>query len=57
MSPQVAIQETGADPAAVIAALKNAGFIIVGKDAIRQAQKDAYYEALEDVRMELKRAS
>lgn len=36
--------------------LREAGYIIVRKGAIGQAQREAYYEALEDVRMGLVRA-
>lgn len=41
MSPAVAIQETGADPSAVLAALKAAGWIVVRSDAIKLAQAHA----------------
>lgn len=45
MSPAVAITETGADPVAVLAALKAAGWIVVRHDAIRLAQAHARQDA------------
>lgn len=41
MSPAVALKEIGADPVAVIAALKAAGWIVVRHDAIKLAQAHA----------------
>lgn len=45
MSPAVAITKTGADPMAVLAALKAAGWIVVRADAIRLAQAHARQES------------
>jgi hypothetical protein len=59
---ETATAYTPGTPAAIIGAdamkaLRAAGWIVVREDAIQRAQKDAYYEALENVRLGLKRAA
>ena len=40
----------------ILRTLRKAGYIVVDKGAVGRAQREAYYEALEDARMGLVRA-